>query len=98
MRYSIFLNFKHLSMKVNWEIKFYIGKNEILNPLDILCIPQNFGLKKGHAGYTISTSKSLYNINKISHTFHGTIFRRFCFFDYLLNLHFLTRRLYYYHN
>ena len=41
MRYSTSLNFKYLSMEMNWKKnQFSITKNELLCLLGILCIPQ----------------------------------------------------------
>ena len=48
IRYSISSNFKNLS--VNWEKYVFYWENEILNPLEVLRIPQNFWPYEGPPG------------------------------------------------
>ena len=53
MRYSVSLNFKYFSMKMNREIrknKFDIGENEIFNPLEFCVYHIISGLRKRPAG------------------------------------------------
>ena len=71
MKYSISLNFKYLSMKMNWEKSIFLWNFE---PLGILCIPQYLTLSNAllarlylKVKVYITILLSVYNLQKNSY-------------------------------